>query len=68
MIGIWAYALRAGMDYLVTDKDVNEQQVATLGSSIGGKVAFWAAVADKRFGMTLLATAGHGADAIWRRE
>lgn len=68
MIAIWAYALRAGMDYLVTDKDVNEQQVATLGSSIGGKVALWAAVTDTRFGMTLLATAGHGADAIWRRE
>jgi len=68
MIAIWAYALRAGMDYLETDKDVQENQVATLGCSIGGKVALWAAVTDTRFGMTLLATAGHGGDAIWRRE
>ena len=68
MIAIWAYALRAGMDYLETDKDVRENQVATLGCSIGGKVALWAAVTDTRFGMTLLATAGHGGDAIWRRE
>lgn len=68
MIAIWAYALRAGMDYLVTDKDVRENQVATLGSSIGGKVALWAAVTDMRFGMSILATAGHGGDAIWRRE
>lgn len=68
MIAIWAYALRAGMDYLETDTDVNGEQVATLGSSIGGKVALWAAVTDRRFGMALLATAGHGADAIWRRE
>ncbi len=68
MIAIWAYALSAGMDYLETDKDVQESQVATLGCSISGKVALWAAVTDKRFGMTLLAAAGHGADAIWRRE
>jgi len=68
MISIWAYALRAGMDYLESDKDVHPDQVATLGCSIGGKVALWAAATDPRFGMTLLATAGHGGDAIWRRE
>ena len=68
MIAIWAYAMRAGMDYLETDKAVHPDQVAPLGCSIGGKVALWAAVTDQRFGMTLLATAGHGADAIWRRE
>ncbi len=68
MISLWAYALSAGMDYLETDNDVHPEQVATLGCSIGGKVALWAAVMDQRFGMTLLATAGHGGDAIWRRE
>ncbi|MBA7523734.1 Carbohydrate esterase [subsurface metagenome] len=68
MIAIWAYAVRAGMDYLETDKAINPKQVAPLGSSIGGKVALWAAIIDQRFGMTLLATAGHGGDAIWRRE
>lgn len=50
------------------DPDVHEDQVATLGCSIGGKVALWAAATDTRFGMALLATAGHGGDAIWRRE
>jgi len=68
MISIWAYALQAGMDYLETDLDVHPDQVATLGCSIGGKVALWAAVSDQRFGMVLMATAGHGGDAIWRRE
>jgi hypothetical protein len=68
MISVWAYALRAGMDYLETDPNVHEEQVATLGCSIGGKVALWAAATDTRFGMALLATAGHGGDAIWRRE
>ncbi len=68
MIAIWAYAVRAGMDYLETDKAINPKQVAPLGCSIGGKVAFWAGITDQRFGMVLLATGGHGADAIWRRE
>ena len=68
MIAIWAYALRAGMDYLETDKDVNANQVAPLGCSISGKISLWAAITDNRFGMVLLSTAGHGGDAIWRRE
>lgn len=68
MISVWAYALRAGMDYLETDPHVHKDQVATMGCSIGGKVALWAAATDSRFGMTLLVTAGHGGDAIWRRE
>lgn len=68
MIAIWAYALRAGMDYLETDGNVNVSQVAPLGCSISGKVALWAAVTDQRFGGALLSTAGHGGDAIWRRE
>ena len=68
MIALWAYAVCAGMDYLETDNAINPKQVAPLGCSIGGKVALWASVTDQRFGMTLLATAGHGGDAIWRRE
>jgi len=68
MIAIWAYALQAGMDYLVTNKNVDSKQIAPLGCSISGKVALWSAVTDKRFGGVLLSTAGHGADAIWRRE
>lgn len=68
MIAIWAYAMRIGMNYIETDEAINPKQVAVLGCSISGKVALWAAVTDQRFGMTLLATAGHGGDAIWRRQ
>jgi len=68
MIAVWAYAMRIGMNYIVTDKGINAEQVAVLGCSISGKVALWAAATDQRFGMTLLATAGHGGDAIWRRQ
>ena len=68
MIAIWAYAMRVGMNYIETDKAINSTQVAVLGCSVSGKVALWAAATDQRFGMTLLATAGHGGDAIWRRQ
>lgn len=68
MIAIWAYALRAGLDYLETNNQVRADQVASLGCSIGGKIALWASATDPRFAMTLLATTGHGGDAIWRRQ
>ncbi len=68
MIAVWAYAMRVGMNYIETDKAINSTQVAVLGCSVSGKVALWAAATDQRFGMTLLATAGHGGDAIWRRQ
>jgi hypothetical protein len=68
MMAIWANSVSKGMDYLVTDSDVNPKQVAPMGCSISGKVALWASVLDERFGMAILATAGHGGDAIWRRE
>lgn len=68
MIAVWAYAMRVGMNYIETDKAINKEQVAVLGCSVSGKVALWAAATDQRFGMTLLATAGHGGDAIWRRQ
>ncbi len=68
LIAVWAYAMRIGMDYIETEKRINSSQVAVLGCSVSGKVALWAAATDQRFGMTLLATAGHGGDAIWRRQ
>jgi hypothetical protein len=68
MIAVWAYAMRIGMNYIETDTSINPKQVAVLGCSVSGKVALWAAATDERFGMTLLATAGHGGDAIWRRQ
>lgn len=68
MIAIWAHAVSKAMDYLETDPKVKPAQVAPMGCSISGKVALWAAATDERFGMAILATAGHGGDAIWRRE
>ena len=67
MIAAWSHAMISGMDYIVTDPDINKKQVAVMGCSIGGKVAIWAAAQDERIGMILSATTGHGGDALWRR-
>lgn len=68
LIAVWAYAMMGGMDYLVTDTAINATQVAAMGSSVGGKTAIWAAAQDPRIGMILAATAGHGGDALWKRQ
>jgi len=68
LIAVWAYAIRTGMDYIVSDTSIIPDKVAVLGCSVNGKVALWAAANDERIGMTLLATTGHGGDAIWRRQ
>jgi len=68
LIAVWAYAIRIGMDFIETDKGIDNKQVAVLGCSVNGKVALWAAATDERIGMVLLASSGHGGDAIWRRQ
>lgn len=68
LIAVWAHAMTVGMDYIVTNQNINSDQVAVLGTSVNGKVALWAAANDQRIGMVLLATTGHGGDSIWRRQ
>lgn len=68
IISIWAYGLSRAVDYLVTDKNINPNQIAVMGNSISGKVSIWAATQDKRIGMVLSSTSGHGGAAIFRRQ
>jgi len=60
-------ALRAGIGLFGKDKDgFRKPRWPHTGLlNLVGKVALWAAVNGHTFGMTLLATAGHGGDAIW---
>ena len=68
LISVWAYSVISGMDYIVTDGDIHPDQIAAMGSSIGGKVAIWAAGLDERIGMVLSSSSGHGGDALWKRQ
>ena len=68
LLATWSYALSRGLDYLLTDADINPDQIAALGVSKFGKAAIWAAANDQRFGMVLSDHSGHGGDALWKRQ
>lgn len=44
------------MDYILTKKAIAANQVAVMGSSIGGKIALWAAAQDALLGIVRSAT------------
>lgn len=68
LLGAWAYAMSGGMDYIIKDKNINSEQVAAMGVSVGGKATLWTAAQDPRIDMVLSVTSGHGGDALWRRQ
>lgn len=62
-IGAWAYGLHRMVDYLVTDKAIDEQRIACVGHSRLGKTTLLAAALDERIALAIPHQAGCGGTA-----
>lgn len=54
------------VDYLLTRKEVNPEQIAITGHSRNGKQSLWAAAFDERIGAVVSSSSSTGGDAPWR--
>jgi hypothetical protein len=65
-IAVWAWCLMRGVDYLVTDGDLDPKRIAVVGHSRNGKTALVAAAFDERIAMVIPSQAGCGGTAPCR--
>src|SRR5262249_7964393 len=62
-IAAWAWGLMRGVDYLLTDKDIDGKRIAVVGHSRLGKTALLAAAFDDRIALSIPLQAGCGGTA-----
>lgn len=67
-LAAWGWAGSRGVDYFLTDADIDNNGVALIGHSRTGKAALWAAAQDERMALVCVNGAGEGGPAIARRH
>lgn len=67
-ISAWAWGASRVMDYLETDRDVDNKHVIMFGHSRLGKTALWAGAQDPRFCMVIASCSGEMGASLARRN
>jgi hypothetical protein len=67
-LAAWAWGFSRGMDYLVTDKDVDANRVAIFGWSRLGKAAIWAGATDERFAAVISSESAAGGAKLFHHK
>ncbi len=62
-IAAWAWGFHRGVDYLVTDADIDPKRIAVVGHSRNGKTALLAGAFDERIALSIPHQAGCGGTA-----
>lgn len=66
VLSSWAWACSKILDYLLTRSEFDEQKVAVIGHSRGGKTALLAAATDERFCLAISNCSGNSGAALSR--
>lgn len=67
-LAAWAWGASRVVDHLVTLPQIDDQRIAVIGHSRGGKTALWAAAEDPRFSAVFVNQSGCGGAALSRRR
>jgi hypothetical protein len=65
-ISAWAWGMSRAIDYLVSDPQINGEEIAVAGHSRGGKTSLWCGAQDSRVSLVISSCSGCSGAAITR--